>query len=71
MKVETKPIEQRPEVVITLSWEEAEVLLAVVGNISGWGQGRDVTSAIYDGITGLAVGLRSATVRFSGSFRDG
>ena len=35
MKVETKPVEQRPEVVITLSWEEAVEFRNICGGISG------------------------------------
>ena len=67
MKVETKPIKPKPEVVITLSWEEAEILLAVVGNISGGGVGRNVTTALYNKLNNLGVGLH-ADITFSGSF---
>ncbi len=67
MKVETKPIETKPEVVITLSWEEARILRAVVGSICGMSRGRDVTSALYEGLGKEGISL-APSVHFSGRF---
>ena len=67
MKVETKPIEQKPEVVITLSWEEAEVLRAVVGGIYGKHNGREFTTKIFDGLRDIGIN-NDEEISFSGSF---
>ena len=68
MKVTTVPIQQKPEVVITLSWEEAEVLREICGNInSSDGRGRRVTNELHDKFRD--VGLRPTDeIRFSGRF---
>ena len=46
MKVETKPVEQKPDVVITLSWEEAKKLRAMCGGTGGNGPGRSFTGSL-------------------------
>ncbi|KKL24241.1 hypothetical protein LCGC14_2417290 [marine sediment metagenome] len=55
MKVEMKPIEQNPEVIITLSWEEAKVLRAVCGGTSGIGPGRSFLNGLAGGL--LSIGI--------------
>ena len=71
MKVETWPIEQRPDVRITLSWEEAQVLATVCGGIAGPGIGKPpggqkFTQGLYSKLSDL--GLRSQFA-FEGHFK--
>jgi len=39
---------KKPDVVLTLSWEEAEMLVRLIGNhIGGSGENRDMSDGIY------------------------
>ena len=46
----TTPIPPPPEIVLTLSLEEAAVLRAVVGNVAGRGALRDYTNLIWSAL---------------------
>lgn len=67
MKVTTEPVEQKPNVVITLPWEEARMLRTVVGGISGAGRGRKFTSKLYNNLEELGLSL-DHSISFHGSF---
>ena len=69
MKVETKPIEQKPEVVITLSWEEAELLISIIGKISGKGPVQHFMNEVYAGLRKLNV-ESDCSLRFSSWLAD-
>ncbi len=55
MKVETKPVERKPEVVITLSWEEATILRMVCGGVGGGGKGRNFTTRLWRDLANLPI----------------
>ena len=67
MKVTTVPI-QKPEVVITLSWEEAQILINVCGGIGGGSnnQGHKFTEELYDQLRNT--GFKSQ-YKFAGKFK--
>ena len=68
MKVTTVSV-QKPDIVITLSWEDAQILSNVCGGISpasDHDSGYKFTNILYGKLNGL--GLQSQCV-FSGKFR--
>ena len=67
MKVETKPIEQKPEIVITLSWEEASVMRTVCGGIGGGSQNRYFMSSLWRELSDRGVPAHPE-FEFSGNF---
>ena len=67
MKVTTAPVQQKPDVVVTMTWEEAIILRSIVGRINGISPYRDLTSKLFDGLLGVGVGYNDA-VNFHGRF---
>ena len=65
MNVTTVPVQLKPEVVITLSWEEAQVLSTVCEGIGGTGPEQEITERLYFKLSHL--GLKSEC-RFEGKF---
>ena len=68
MKVTTVP-EKRPDVIITLSWDEARILKAIIGSLGGNNTGRTFVDSLFDGLErkGVESDDRVSKV-FSGSF---
>ena len=67
MKAETTP-EQRPNVVITISWWEAEVLRTMLGKITGNGTGRAFADELFVTLNNIGVEV-VRSVNFTGSFQ--
>ncbi len=67
MKVETVP-KQQPDVVITISWREAQILQGMCWNIGGSGEGRAFIDTLSDGLGDIHV-EKIFDVSFSGAFR--
>ena len=69
MRVTTEPVEQKPDIVITLSWREALVLREICGCVLGKGYGREVTNELHQkfGDAGLT-NHNYCNVSFSGKF---
>ena len=67
MKAEKMPMEQ-PDVLITLSWKEAEILQVVVGGIHGASPNRDCTDKLHDVLCDLGI-TEVSNVAFSGTFQ--
>ena len=67
MKVRTEPVEQKPDVVVTMTWEEAIILRSIVGRINGISPYRDLTSKLFDGLLEVGVEYNDA-VNFHGCF---
>ena len=60
--------EQKPDVVITISWREAEILRTMLGRITGIGQGSDFASNLFIYLNNVGVRLDSSII-FSGEFK--
>ena len=67
MKVRKEP-EERPDIVITVSWREAEILLSMCENTGGLGEGRAVTDNLSIALDSVGVCYDPA-VRFDGVFK--
>ena len=46
MKVETAA-QRKPDVVVTMSWEEAQALRTIIGAITGVGHGRQIVDDLF------------------------
>ena len=66
MKARLVP-EERPDVIITMSWAEAKMLRRISSGIGGLGPGRDFTNEIGIVLNGLGVPL--GDIGFSGHFQ--
>ena len=64
----TTESEQKPDVVITISWEEAEILRTMMGTLVGGGSGRCFTDELYDHLGIIDVGTNSS-IKFTGRFK--
>ncbi len=60
--------EEQPDVVITISWEEAIILRSISEGISGLGPGRVFADDVSLALNGVGVPLDNST-EFSGCFR--
>ncbi len=68
MIVTTIPVQQKPDVVITMSWEEAGVLRAISRGVRGRGPSQDVIYQLAGALTEW--GVTSCGPPFSGTFAD-
>ena len=67
MKVETATT-RKPDVIITVLWEEAQVLRSVLGGIYGTSTHRSLTNDLYNKLGDL--GVNEANINFGGKFND-
>ena len=67
MKV-TTVAEKQPNVVITISWREAEILRYMFWNIDGKGEGRDFIRDLSEKLNNVGV-PHAAHISFSGNFK--
>ena len=68
MNVEIAPVQQEPNVVITMSWEEAGVLRAIGRGVRGRGLSEDVIYRLEDEL--VKVGVPYCGPKFRGSFAE-
>ncbi len=70
MKVETVPVQEKPDVVIKLSWDEAEILSTVCGGIAKSGgcshSGQQFTEKLYLRLDDLGI---ASKFQFTGHFK--
>lgn len=72
MKIETVST-QEPDVVITLSWKEAELLRAICGGTGGNGPGRRFTTEVEDRLASIGISFHyreSGDSRYHGKFEN-
>ena len=67
MKVTTE-YEQKPDVIVTLTWKEATVLRAIGRGVLGRGPSQNVIYMLEDRLS--EIGVPSCGPKFSGSFRN-
>ncbi|KKL15949.1 hypothetical protein LCGC14_2500490 [marine sediment metagenome] len=66
MRVETAA-QRKPDVIITVSWEEAQALRTIIGAISGVGHGRQVVDDLFDAFCDAGVEVDDL-IKLSGRF---
>ena len=66
MKVETAA-QPKPDVVVTMSWEEAQALRFIIGAISGVGHGRQIVDDLFNALCDADIEADDL-IRFSGCF---
>ena len=60
-------VPRKPDIIIAISWKEAQILQSIFDEISGEGEGRDFTESLRNKLDGLGI-KANQSILFEGSF---